>query len=66
VVTAKTATGVSIVGVPVDPSGAEVVGFASLSAFLDAVTVNQTVVKVRWPPYPASTAAATDEVQLDD
>jgi len=67
VVTAKSATGVSIVGVPVDLSAADVQGgFANLQAFLDAVTPGQTVVKVRWRPYPASTAAAPDEVQLDD
>jgi hypothetical protein len=65
VVTAKSASGVSIVGVPVDLTGASANGYPSLQALLDAVTVNQTVVKVRWRPYPASTTAPVDEVEID-
>jgi hypothetical protein len=35
------------------------------AAFFDAIVPGETVVKVRWRPYPASTAAAVDEAELE-
>jgi hypothetical protein len=70
VVTAKTGTsGLEILGLSIDAGGAEFRSLAdapmSAGAFFDAVVPGRTLVKVRWRPYPATTAAAVDEAELE-
>jgi hypothetical protein len=71
VVSAKTPTsGLTILGLPIVVAGAEFRSMAdqplSPSAFFDAITAGQTIVKVRWRPYPTTTAAAVDEAELEN
>jgi hypothetical protein len=71
VVSAKTPTsGLVILGIAIDTSAAE---FRDLSdagmtpaAFFGAIVTGQTIVKVRWRPYPAGTSAAVDEAELEN
>jgi hypothetical protein len=71
VVSAKTPTSsLEILGLSIDTSAAE---FRSLTdaaltptAFFDAVVPGQTVVKVRWRPYPASTSEPVDQAELEN
>jgi hypothetical protein len=70
VVTEKTGTtGLRILGLAIDLRGAELRSHADApmgaAAFFDAIVPGETVVKVRWRPYPASTAAAVDEAELE-
>ncbi len=61
--------GLTILGIALDVGGAEFRGIGdvalSAQAFFDAVTPGQTVVKVRWRPYPASTGAPVDEAEIE-
>jgi hypothetical protein len=71
VVTEKVGTTqLKLLGLTIDTTGASFRSHAdapmSASAFFDAVTPNQTVVKVRWRPYPSSTAVAVDEAELEN
>lgn len=71
VVTEKTATSqLKLLGLAIDTRGASFRNRADAeigaTAFFDAITPNQTIVKVRWRPYPASTAAAVDEAELEN
>ena len=71
VVAAKTPTSsLEILGIAIDTSAAS---FRDVSdtptgaaAFFDAIVAGQTIVKVRWRPYPASTAAPADEAELEN
>ncbi|MFT3916796.1 MAG: DUF5666 domain-containing protein [Anaeromyxobacteraceae bacterium] len=69
-VTAKTASSVTIAGIVVDLSKASLNDLAeggmTLEAFLAAVTPGTTIVKARWRPYPDSTSAPADEAELDN
>ncbi|MFO0583633.1 MAG: DUF5666 domain-containing protein [Anaeromyxobacter sp.] len=69
-VTAKTATSVTIAGIVIDLSKASLNslsgGGMTLEAFLAAVTPGTTIVKARWRPYPASTSAPADEAEIDN
>lgn len=69
-VTAKTATTVSIAGIEANLSGAEFRnlsdGAMTLEQFLAAVTPGTTLVKVRWKPYPASLSESIDEAELEN
>jgi hypothetical protein len=60
----------TILGIALDLSSAEFRGIGDVAltaqAFFDAVTPGQTVVKVRWRPYPASTSAPVDEAEIDN
>lgn len=69
VVEAKTPTSsLRILGISVDTSAASFQDHTQAAmtgaAFFDAITVGETIVKVRWRPYPASTAQAVDEAEL--
>ena len=77
VVTAKTpVTGLTILGLAIDTSAASFHDFSadsgvdgppmSAQAFFDAITTGTTIVKVRWRPYPDSTAQAVDEAELEN
>lgn len=71
VVAAKTpVSSLEILGIAVDTRAAEFRDRADAamgaSAFFDAIVTGRTVVKVRWRPYPASTAAAVDEAELEN
>jgi hypothetical protein len=71
VVTEKSATSqLKMLGLTIDTSRASFRNHADAeigaSAFFDAVTPGATVVKVRWRPYPTSTAAAVDEAELEN
>jgi len=71
VVSAKTPTsGLVILGIAIDTSAAEFRDLAdagmTASAFFDALVTGQTLVKVRWRPYPASTSAPVDEAELEN
>jgi hypothetical protein len=71
VVAAKTPTSsLGILGIAVDTSAAS---FRDPSdtrmdpvPFFDAITVGQTVVKVRWRPYPSSTSQKVEEAELEN
>ncbi len=71
VVSAKTpTTSLQILGLAIDTGAA---GFRDGSgagigatAFFDAIAPGQTLVKVRWRPYPASTSAPVDEAELEN
>lgn len=69
-VTAKGPSDLTIAGIAIDLTGAkfEGAGMSPLTAeqFLAAVTPGQTIVKVRWRPYPASTAEPVEEAQLQN
>ncbi|HET8538568.1 MAG TPA: DUF5666 domain-containing protein [Anaeromyxobacter sp.] len=72
VVDAKTPTSsLEILGITIDTSAAQ--EFQDLAdhgmtatAFFDAITPGQTVVKVRWRPYPSSTSAAVEQAELEN
>lgn len=71
VVAEKTPTSsLRILGIAVDTSAAEFrdTSDASLSAtaFFEAIAAGVTVVKVRWRPYPATTAQPVDEAELEN
>ena len=71
VVSAKTPTSsVVILGIAVDTRSAAFRdrGDAQISAtsFFDAVAPGQTIVKVRWRPYPATTGEPIDEAELEN
>lgn len=76
VVQAKTPTSsLQILGIAIDTSAASFQGHArdpqpppplSPTEFFDAITVGETIVKVRWRPYPASTSEAIDEAELQN
>jgi hypothetical protein len=58
--------GLTILGIVIDLSGAELSGgFLSTQAFLDAITPGKTLVKVRWRPYPATTSQPVDEAEIE-
>lgn len=71
VVDAKTPTSsLEILGFAIDTSAAE---FRNLSdgnmtaaAFFDAIVPGETIVKVRWRPYPASTSEPVDQAELEN
>jgi hypothetical protein len=69
-VTAEGASSVTIAGIEANLAGAELRNLAdgamTLEQFLSAVTPGQTIVKVRWRPYPASTAVAPDEAEIEN
>lgn len=70
VVTAKAPPGgLTILGIAIDVNGAELGGsggsFGSAQAFFDAITPGQTLVKVRWRPYPGSTSAPVDQAEIE-
>jgi hypothetical protein len=69
VVTAKTpTTGLTILGIAIDVSAAELggPGVTTAQEFFDAITPGQTLVKVRWRPYPASTSAPVDQAEIEN
>jgi hypothetical protein len=69
VVTAKTpTTGLVILGIALDVSGASLgeSGPGSTQAFFDAIVPGETVVKVRWRPYPASTSEPVEEMEIEN
>jgi hypothetical protein len=71
VVSAKTPTSaLEILGISVDTRAAEFRSQAdaglSAAAFFDAITTGQTIVKVRWRPYPASTSEPVEEAELEN
>jgi hypothetical protein len=71
VVTEKAPTSqLKMLGLAIDTSGASFRNHADAeigaSVFFDAVIPNETVVKVRWRPYPTSTAASVDEAELEN
>jgi hypothetical protein len=72
VVTAKTpTTSLTMMGLTIDTSAAAFkdqndATISDPAAFYSAITPGQTVVKVRWRPYPASTAQPVDEAELEN
>lgn len=71
VVAAKTPTSsLEILGVAIDTSAASFRDLSSAAigaaAFFDAIVPGQTIVKVRWRPYPATLAAPVDEAELEN
>ena len=76
VVTAMTpTTSLTMMGLPIDTSSASFrrstgsgssVEIPIASDFFDAITLGQTVVKVRWRPYPASTSEPVEEAELEN
>ncbi len=71
VVSAKRPTSsLQILGIAIDTSAAEFHDTADAAigstAFFDAIATGQTIVKVRWRPYPASTSAPVDEAELEN
>jgi hypothetical protein len=69
-VTAKGASSVTIAGIEANLTGASFQdlsgGSKTLEQFLALVTPGQTIVKVRWRPYPASTSEPVDEAELEN
>ena len=63
-------SGLTILGIAVDVSGAELGGsegsLGSGQAFFDAITPGQTLVKVRWRPYPSSTSAPVEQAEIEN
>jgi hypothetical protein len=75
VVTTKTpTTALAMMGIAIDTSGASFQRSTgpgtsvamSAADFFAAITPGQTVVKVRWRPYPASTSQPIDEAELEN
>jgi hypothetical protein len=71
VVAAKTPTSsLQILGITIDTRAASFQGTSGgamgATAFFDAITVGETIVKVRWRPYPSSTSDAVDEAELEN
>jgi hypothetical protein len=71
VVAAKTPTSsLQILGIAIDTSAASFRDHSNASigatAFFDAIATGQTIVKVRWRPYPASTSEPVDEAELQN
>jgi len=76
VVTAKTpTTSLTMMGLAIDTRGAELrrstgsgtsVLIPNPADFFSAITPGQTLVKVRWRPYPASTGEPIDEAELEN
>lgn len=70
VVSAKSASSLTIGGITIDLTGAAFRGrddlpITGMANFLSAVTVNTTVVKARWNPFTVTTAPVT-EVEIDN
>ena len=71
VVSAKTPTSsLEILGLAIDTTAAEfrspTDGPMTAAAFFDAIAPGQTIVKVRWRPYPASTSEPVDQAELEN
>jgi hypothetical protein len=72
IVTAKTPdTGLTMLGLAIDVSAASFrdtndAEIADPAAFFAAITEGRTIVKVRWRPYPASSAEPVDEAELEN
>jgi hypothetical protein len=71
VVSAKTPTSaLTMLGIAVDTSAASYKdpadGPMAAADFFAAITEGRTIVKVRWRPYPASTAEPIDEAELEN
>jgi len=63
-------TALTMMGLAIDTSAASFRNTQNVevtaAAFFDAIVPGQTIVKVRWRPYPASTAEPIDEAELEN